>query len=75
MKKNVTGNLSVLAVLLVLTAFCYPLEARITRIVITKTEPYMEGRQFGAAGTFLKISGQAYGEVDPDNSLNSIIQD
>ena len=49
--------------------------ARITRLEITGTEIYDGARKFGDAGEYIKISGWAYGEVDPNNSLNSIIQD
>jgi hypothetical protein len=49
--------------------------ARITRIEVTSTEVYDGARKFGDAGEYIKISGWVYGEVDPHNSLNSIIQD
>jgi hypothetical protein len=52
-----------------------PLQARITKLVITKSEPYLDGKAIGDRGSFIKISGQAFGEVDPSNPLNSIIQD
>lgn len=63
------------AALLMLLAIVNPLQARISRIVITKTEPYLDGKSFGNTGAYVRISGQAYGEVDPLNPLNSIIQD
>src|SRR5215467_4709910 len=49
--------------------------AKIVRIEITSTEVYDGARKFGDAGEYIKISGWAYGEVDPKNPLNSIIQD
>jgi len=49
--------------------------AKITRIEIISTEVYEGARQFGDAGQYIKISGWAYGEVDPNNPLNTIIQD
>lgn len=52
-----------------------PLEAAITRVVVTKTEPYLDGRTFGNTGSYLRITGQFYGEVDPSDPLNSVIQD
>ena len=58
-----------------LAVLACPLQARITKLVITKSEPYLEGKQIGDRGPFIKISGQAFGEVDPSNPLNSIIQD
>jgi len=56
-------------------ALCLPAEAKIARVIVTKTEPYLEGKTFGSAGSYIRISGQVYGEVDPQNPLNSIIQD
>jgi len=56
-------------------ALCLQAEAKIARVIVTKTEPYLEGKTFGSAGSYIRISGQAYGEVDPQNPLNSIIQD
>lgn len=50
-------------------------EAEVTRVIVTKTEPYHEGRLFGDAGSYVRLSGQIYGEVDPQNPLNSLIQD
>jgi Alpha/beta hydrolase domain len=60
---------------LILSWFCNPLQARIYRVIVTKTEPYLEGKVFGTAGSYEKLTGQAYGEVDPDNNMNSAIQD
>ncbi len=51
-------------------------EARITRIQITNREsPTFGGASFGDVGQFEKLTGTAYGEVDPDHPLNAIIQD
>ena len=56
--------------------FCWQYSsAKIVRIEITGTEVYDGAKKFGDAGEYIKISGWAYGEVDPRNSLNSIIQD
>ena len=56
--------------------FCWQYSsAKIVRIEITGTEVYDGAKKFGDAGEYIKISGWAYGEVDPKNSLNSIIQD
>jgi len=63
-------------ILYILTLFLtVPLEAEVTRVIVTKTEPYLEGRIFGDAGSYVRLSGQVYGEVDPGNPLNSLIQD
>ncbi|MGH6770839.1 MAG: alpha/beta hydrolase domain-containing protein [Xanthobacteraceae bacterium] len=53
-----------------------PAEARITKLEITKTtSPAFGGRSFGTVGQYEQIEGIAYGEVDPTNPLNAIIQD
>jgi len=63
-------------ILFILPSFLtVPLKAEVTRVIVTKTEPYLEGRVFGDAGSYLRLSGQVYGEVDPRNPLNSLIQD
>jgi len=62
--------------LLVCLFFCVEYSfAKIVRVEITSTEMYDGARKFGDAGEYIRISGWAYGEVDPNNSLNSIIQD
>jgi hypothetical protein len=50
-------------------------EARITRIEIAKTGPAFAGASFGAAGTYERLTGQAFGEVDPRAPANAGIQD
>jgi hypothetical protein len=63
------------AVALIVILSWSPLQARITRIVVTKTEGYLDSKVFGPTGPYEKITGQAYGEVDPGNPTDSIIQD
>src|ERR1700716_302321 len=47
-------------------AFSSESQARITRIVVDKVEsPTANGQSFGAAGQYEKVSGRAFGEVDP----------
>jgi hypothetical protein len=50
-------------------------EARITRIEITKTEPAFTGQSFGEVGAYERLTGKAYGEVDPAAEANAAIQD
>jgi hypothetical protein len=51
-------------------------EARITRIVIDRMEwPTYGGESFGDVGQYEKLVGRAFGEVDPRDPLNAIIQD
>lgn len=61
--------------LILFVGICNPLQARIVRVYVMKTEPYLDGKVFGNAGTYIKITGQVYGEVDPDDPHNSMIQD
>jgi hypothetical protein len=50
-------------------------EAKITKIVIAKQAPAYEGAAFGAVGPYEQLDGTAYGEIDPRDPLNAIIQD
>ena len=52
-----------------------PAEARITRLEIARVEPAFGGRSFGAVGTFERVVGRAYGEVDPRAPASAAIQD
>jgi len=55
-----------------------PAGAKVTRIVINKakSEPRAyDGKSFGKAGVYEKIEGTAYGELDPKDRRNAIIQD
>src|SRR5262245_24493888 len=43
-----------------------PAQARVTRIVIEKTEsPTFAGQSFGAVSPYQKLTGRVFGEVDP----------
>ena len=62
--------------LVLLLALPSMVEARITKIVITRSEsPTFSGAPFGDVGQFEKLVGTAYGEVDPSDRHNAIIQD
>ena len=51
-------------------------EARITNLQITtKTSPAFGGQSFGAVGQYEQLDGTAFGEIDPNDRLNAIIQD
>jgi hypothetical protein len=72
------SRLSAVLVLLLVVGVtgALPVEARITRIEITRVEsPTFDGASFGAVGQFEKLIGVAFGEVDPGRPLNAIIQD
>src|ERR1700691_519292 len=60
------------------SAFSFPVGAKVRRIVIDKTKsesPALSGQSFGGAGQYEKLVGQAYGELDPNDPHNTIIQD
>ena len=52
-----------------------PAEARITRIEIARTESAFAGTTFGDTGAYELLSGTAYGNVDPDDAHDAVIQD
>lgn len=68
------------ALALSLVAGATPLHARITKIVIDeKISPaFCKGTAcatFGNAGAYEQLSGRAFGELDPNDPLNALIQD
>ena len=53
-----------------------PTHARITRIVIEhRDSPAYQGQSFGEAGRYERLSGHAFGELDPRDPLNAVITD
>ncbi|RYU97093.1 alpha/beta hydrolase domain-containing protein [Emticicia agri] len=64
-----------LLLLFFLSLWAFTSEARIIRIVIDKTELYANGRQFGSVGQYQRLTGRAFGEVNPADTHNTIIQD
>ncbi|MCP4690975.1 MAG: hypothetical protein GY859_23190 [Desulfobacterales bacterium] len=68
--------MSVIVSILLLLMSAISTEARITRIEFSQVEsPAFDGEFFGRSGQYDKLVGTAYGEVDPNNPLNAIIQD
>src|SRR5688572_24694835 len=68
------------AVLAVLFIAAMPSHARVTRIVIDETvsPAFCKGgvcTSFGAAGQYEQIAGRAFGEIDPADTKNKLIQD
>ncbi|MEN9784686.1 MAG: hypothetical protein RJA24_2029 [Pseudomonadota bacterium] len=60
--------------------FAAPAQARVTKIVIDQTvsPAFCKGENcasYGATGQYEQIAGRAYGELDPNDPLNSLIQD
>jgi hypothetical protein len=65
-----------LAGLTIILACAIPVDARITRVVIEHREsPAYQGRFFGETGRYERLTGHAYGELDPKDPLNAIITD
>src|SRR5258705_655268 len=60
---------------LALVAATATADARVTRIEVTKTEPFAAGQSFGSAGAYEKVIGRFHGELDPKNPLNAVIVD
>jgi len=53
-----------------------PAFAKVTSFVIdTRTSPAFGGATFGTAGQYETLAGRAFGELDPADPLNAIIQD
>ena len=50
-------------------------EARVTKIVLTGPTPVFANASFGTVGAYEQFDGTAYGEVDPLDPLNALIQD
>lgn len=59
-----------------LIAALTPAQARVTRIVIeSKVSPAFNGQSFGSAGQYETLAGRAFGELDPNDRRNAVIQD
>src|ERR1700674_1097722 len=51
-------------------------QARVTKIVIeNKVSPAFDGASFGTAGQYETLAGRAFGELDPNDPKNAVIQD
>jgi hypothetical protein len=51
-------------------------QARVTKIVIeNKVSPAFDGASFGSAGQYETLAGRAFGELDPNDPKNALIQD
>ena len=75
---NAARRLSCLFACVVLA--CAPAQARVTKIVVDETvsPAFCKGGacgSYGAAGQYEQIAGRAWGELDPNEPLNSLIQD
>ena len=52
-----------------------PADARITKLEILRTEPAFGGASFGNTGAYEHVFARAYGELDPADPHNTVIQD
>jgi hypothetical protein len=43
------------------------------RLQVNRIEPFVDGKEFGAAGPYLRLMGTAQGELDPNHPLNRVI--
>jgi hypothetical protein len=50
-------------------------QARVVRIDIARTEPFVAGQAFGSVGAYEKVVGRFHGELDPADPLNAVIVD
>jgi hypothetical protein len=58
-----------------LLTLCAHTQAHVTKIVIDARAIAFGGRSFGNVGTYEILRGRAFGEVDPTDRRNTIIQD
>lgn len=70
--KKILKYFSVFTVFIALSG---KISAEITKVEIKNREIYKNGKVFGDKGTYERLTGVAYGEVDPKNNHNKIIQD
>ena len=68
MRRGIVGALAVLLVAAVA-------EASVTRLEITRREPFAGAQAFGTAGAYEKVVGRFHGELDPAHTLNRDIVD
>jgi hypothetical protein len=50
-------------------------DAAVTRVEISRREPFAAGQPFGAVGAYERIVGRFHGELDPADPLNAVIVD
>src|ERR1700680_4732940 len=69
-----SGGWKMAGAALVMLAASVASQAQVIRVVIDERKPVAEGRSFGQAGTYEYIRGRIFGEVDPKDPRNAIIQ-
>src|SRR5262252_9947105 len=45
----------------------------LTRLQIDRIEPFADGMAFGTVGSYIRLVGTAYGELDPQHPCNTVI--
>ena len=58
-----------------IAAVVHPAAARITRLEVLRTEPAFGGAAFGSTGQYQHVFARAFGELDPADPRNAVIQD
>jgi hypothetical protein len=75
LRASVRRTAAVACVASLVCCLCPDTQARVTQIVLgAPTNPY-PGATFGAVGQYEQLDGTAYGEIDPADPLNALIQD
>jgi len=72
MHRSIRTALAAVAILALLAS---PASARITRIEVAQAQPAFGGASFGTVGAYERLTGKAFGEVDPKLPGNALIQD
>ena len=72
---KVCRSLAVGFVAALVAATPFDLRAEVVRIEITSREPANQGRSVGTVGEFEILRGKIYGELDPADPHNTLIQD
>ena len=49
--------------------------AEVTRIEVTKRQPFADGRAYGTAGAYERVGGRFHGEIDPKDPVTAGITD
>jgi hypothetical protein len=68
-------NIAIVLAGLVMLVSVLPVDARVTRVEVTRREPLAGGQPFGPTGPYEKVVGRFHGELDPGHALNRDIVD
>lgn len=73
LRATLLSSLAVAAPLAAQALLAPAADARVTRFVVESTRPFAAGHVFGDAGTYERLDGTAYMEVDPADPRNAVI--